>query len=87
VISDDGEWEWKPEAGGLKGSLWERIVPITKKPGLATRLLVKKSAWGKPGLSESQQAAKLQPTRLDRGLEELGTKLAVDVERRKAERR
>lgn len=75
VFSDDGEWRWNPEAGGLKGSLWVRVAPMTKKPSLMTRLLVKKSAWGRPGLGESRQAQKLQPTRLDRGLERLQERL------------
>lgn len=75
VISDDGEWRWNPEAGGLKGQLWERIVPRTKQPSLLARLLVKNSAWGRPGLAESRQAQKLQPTRLDRGLERLQERL------------
>ena len=56
IISDDGEWRFTGDKGVR---MWERIKPATKKPGLVTRLLVKKSAWGRPGLAESKEAAKL----------------------------
>jgi hypothetical protein len=85
VLSDDGEWQWNPEGGSIKGGSWERIAPMTTKPGLATRLLVKKSAWGKPGLRETRQADKFQPSAGTRKLDEIGMRLAADVERRKAE--
>jgi hypothetical protein len=86
VISDDREWQWNSEGGSIGGGSWERIVPMTKKPGLATRLMVKKSAWGKPGLAESRQADKFQQSRANRKLVEVGQRLEADVERRKAER-
>jgi hypothetical protein len=87
VVSDDGEWQWNPEGGSIKGGSWERIAPPAKKPGLMSRLLVKKSAQGKPGLAESRQADKLQPSAGTRGLEEMGNRLAAEAERRKAEGR
>ena len=86
VVSDDGEWKWNPEGGSIKGGAWDRIAPMTKKPGLATRLLVKKSAWGKPGLSETQEANRLQPSTGSRKISEIGERLTAEAERRKEER-
>lgn len=85
VISDDGEWEWNPEGGSIKGGSWNRIAPMTKKPGLATRLMVKKSAWGKPGLAETKEASRLQPSAADRKLGEIGERLQASAERLQAE--
>jgi hypothetical protein len=88
VVSDNGEWQWNPEGGSIKGGAWTRIAPPASKPGLMTRLLVKKSAQGKPSFAETMQAAKLQPSAGDRaivaGLERVQDKLAAEVERRKA---
>jgi len=75
VISDDGQWQWDPQGGSIKGGSWERIAPMTTKPSLATRLLVKKSAWGKPGLGETMQADKLQPSAANQKLGELEQKM------------
>lgn len=83
VVSEDQEWQWNPDGGAIKGGSWERIAPMTTKPGLATRLLVKKSAWGKPGLSETQAAAKLQPSGADRKLGEVAANLKAEAERRR----
>lgn len=59
VISDDGCWLWNPSHG--VGGGWDRIAESPNKPGLVSRLLVKKSAQGKPGFKETMQAGKLQP--------------------------